>query len=132
MLTLHQLNNIINSNITLNTTSKIIQRITNKCSIYTFIIDFYKSNNIIEMNIFIIGLIYLNRYAKLKYLNYSNVKQVLETCLILAIKYCVDEYEITDSGPLESHVLKVIDWDLYVKECEYKHFEQLINSCIKD
>lgn len=132
MLTLHQLNNIINSNITLNTTSKIIQKITNKCSIYTFIIDFYKSNNIIEMNIFIIGLIYLNRYAKLKYLNYSNVKQVLETCLILAIKYCVDEYEITDSGPLENHVLKVIDWDLYVKECEYKHFEQLINSCIKD
>ena len=127
MLTLCQLNNILDSNITINNTSRIFQIITNKCSIYTFISDFYRNNIILEKSSFIIGLIYLNRYEKIKYLKYSNIKQLLETCLILAMKYTIDEYEITDSGPLEIHVLEVIDWNLHIDESEYNRFENLIN-----
>ena len=46
-----------------------------------------------------------------------------------ANKYCLD-FEITDSGPLESHVLNAIEWNLYVKDSEYEYFKNLINSYI--
>tara|TARA_Y100000992_G_scaffold302408_1_gene276437 strand:+ start:3670 stop:4071 length:402 start_codon:yes stop_codon:yes gene_type:complete len=129
MLTLSQINNILNSNVTINAPHKIFQKFTNRCSIYAFISDFYKCNKIFENSSVIVALIYLNRYTKVKSINYTNIKQLLETCLILANKYCLD-YEITDSGPLESHVLSSIEWNLYVKESEYEYFKNLINSHI--
>tara|TARA_X000001036_G_scaffold105005_2_gene98144 strand:+ start:4053 stop:4475 length:423 start_codon:yes stop_codon:yes gene_type:complete len=129
MLTLSQINNILNSDVTVNTSHKIFQKFTNRCFIHTFITEFYKCNEMFERSSVVVALIYLNRYTKVKSINYTNIKQLLETCLILANKYCLD-FEITDSGPLESHVLNSIEWNLYVKDSEYEYFKNLINSYI--
>lgn len=129
MLTLHQINNIIDSNITTNVSYKLISVITNKCFIYKFISDFYKYNELFDKNTVIIALIYLYRYKQKAELNCTNIKQVLETCLILANKYLLD-YEIVDSGPLEGHVLNVINWNLYISDNDYNHFKKVINSFV--
>lgn len=127
MLTLYQINNIIHSNVSCNTSSKIINSFlfTNKCFIYSFISNFYKNNKIFEKCTIVVAIIYLNRYNKICKLTYANIKPVLETCLILANKYCSD-LEIKDSGPLEAHLLSKIDWNLYILEEEYTYYEKLI------
>ena len=71
----------------------------------------------------------MNRYNKKCKLIYANIKLVLETCLILANKYCSD-FEIQDSGPLELHLLKAIDWNLYVSEEEYNFYKKSVKSLI--
>ncbi len=130
MLTLYQINNIIDSNVTVNTPNRLLKAITNKCFIYEFIVNFYKSNEFLDKNTVISALIYLHRYNQKKKLNCSNIKHVLETCLILANKYLVD-YEISSCGPLEGHVLNVIEWNLYISEKDYYHYKNNINSFIK-
>ena len=63
------------------------------------------------------------RYNKECKIIYANIKLVLETCLILANKYCTD-FEIQDSGPLELHLLKTIDWNLYISQDEYNYYHK--------
>jgi len=125
MLTLQQLNNIIDSNISCNVPHKILNVINGRCFIHTFITDFYKCNEALDKNTFIVALIYMYRYKQNSKLNFTNIKPVLETCLILANKYCSD-FEIKDSGPLEVHLLNKINWNLYVSEDEYNSFKQMI------
>jgi len=72
-------------------------------------------------------MIYMNRYNKICKLTYANIKPVLETCLILANKYCSD-LEIQGSGPLEVHLLNAINWKLYISEEEYKCYQKIILS----
>jgi len=127
MLTLQQLNNIIDSNVGCNVPRKIFNVISRKCFIHTFITNFYKSNQALDKNTFIIALIYMYRYKQNSKLNFTNIKPVLETCLILDNKYCSD-FEIKDSGPLEVHLLNKINWNLYVSENEYNSFKQMISE----
>ncbi len=130
MLTLYQINNIIKSNVSCNVSHKIISTLTNRCFIYSFITNFYKNNEIFDKRTIIVAIIYMNRYNKICKLTYTNIKPVLETCLILANKYCSD-LEIEDSGPLEIHLLEVIKWSLYISDEEYKYYENIIMSISK-
>lgn len=125
MLTLQQLNNIIDSNVSCNVPYRILSVFNNRCFIYSFITNFYKNNEILDKSTFIIALIYMYRYKQNSKLNFSNIKPVLETCLILANKYSSD-FEIKDSGPLELHLLNKINWNLYVSEKEYNLFKQMV------
>ena len=127
MLTLNQLNNIIDSNVSCNMSHKIMNLFNSRCFIYSLITNFYKYNDILDKNTVIIALIYMYRYNQNYKLNFTNIKPVLETCLILANKYCSD-FEIKDSGPLESHLLHTINWNLYVSENEYILFKQMISE----
>ncbi len=127
MLTLQQLNNIIDSNVACDVHHKIFNAINRKCFIHTFITNFYKSNQALDKSTFTIALIYMYRYKQKFKLNFTNIKPVLETCLILANKYCSD-FEIKDSGPLEVHLLNKINWNLYVSENEYNSFKQMISE----
>lgn len=130
MLTLHQINNIIDSEISLDISTKFVSKITNKCFIYSFIENFYKSNKIFDKETFVIALIYMNRYNTFLKLNNKNIKKILETCIILANKYS-SEYEIIESGPLELHFLNCINWNLYVSENEYNIYKSNIEKFIK-
>ena len=130
MLTLYQINNIIDSNVSCNLSYKIINIFTNKCYIYSFISNFYENNKIFDKYTIVLAIIYMNRYNKICKLTYANIKQVLETCLILANKYCLD-LEIEDSGPLEVHLLNELKWNLYVSEEEYDYYQKVIMSLIK-
>ena len=127
MLTLYQINNIIDSNVSRNVSHKIIGTLTNKCYIYSFITNFYKNNTLFDKCTNVVAMIYMNRYNKICKLTYSNIKPVLETCLILANKYCLD-LEIEDSGPLEAHLLNLINWKLYISEEEYNYYQKVIVS----
>lgn len=127
MLTLYQINNIIHSNVSCNVSHKIMNTFMNKCFIYSFISEFYKNNEIFDKCTIIAALIYMSRYNKICKITYSNIKPVLETCLILANKYCSD-LEIEDSGPLEAHLLNVIEWNLYISEKEYNEYKKVIKS----
>lgn len=125
MLTLNQLNNIIDSNVYCNVPYRILSVFNNRCFIYSFITNFYKNNEVLDKNTFIVALIYMYRYNEKCKLKFTNIKPVLETCLILANKYCSD-FEIEDSGPLELHLLNKINWNLYISENEYNSFKQMI------
>lgn len=125
MLTLEQLDNIIDSSVSSNVSYKILSLFKYRCFIYSFITNFYKYNDVLDKNTVIIALIYMYRYNQTSRLNFTNIKPVLETCLILANKYCSD-FEIKDSGPLESHLLIKINWNLYVSEDEYNSFRKTI------
>lgn len=127
MLTLYQINNIIDSNVSRNVSHKIICTFTNRCHIYSFISNFYKNNKIFDKCTIIAAMIYMNRYNKICKITYANIKPVLETCLILANKYCLD-LQIEDSGPLEVHLLNTINWNLYISEEEYDYYQKLIGS----
>ena len=127
MLTLQQLNNIIDSNVCCNIHHKIMNIINRKCFIHAFITNFYKSNQALDKSTFTIALIYMYRYNQNSKLNFTNIKPVLETCLILANKYLSD-FEIKDSGPLELHLLSKINWNLYVSENEYSSFKKIISE----
>tara|TARA_Y100000741_G_scaffold346058_1_gene312046 strand:+ start:3419 stop:3817 length:399 start_codon:yes stop_codon:yes gene_type:complete len=127
MLTLQQLNNIIDSDVSFNIPYKILSVLNNRCFIYSFITNFYKNNKLLDKNTFTIALIYMYRYKQNSKLNFSNIKPVLETCLILANKYCSD-FEIKDSGPLELYLLNKINWNLYISENEYNSFKQMISE----
>ena len=130
MLTLSQINNIIDVNVVIKPSFKMFQKLSNKCYIHSFITGFYKCNEIFDKkSSIIIALIYLNKYGQSNTVNSDNIKQLLETCLILSNKYCAD-YEINDSGIFEIDVLKTLSWNLYVDENEYTYFEKLINSYI--
>ncbi len=129
MLTLYQINNIIDSNISCNVSHKIISTFTNKCYIYSFISNFYKDNKVFDKCTIIVAMIYTNRYNKICKLTNANIKPVLETCLILANKYCSD-LEIQGSGPLEVHLLNTINWNLYISEEEYNYYQKVIMSLI--
>lgn len=127
MLTLYQINSIIHSNVSCNVSRKIISTFTNKCFIHSFISNFYKNNEIFDKRTIVVAMIYMNRYNKICKLTYTNIKPVLETCLILANKYCSD-LEIEDSGPLEVHLLNLIQWNLYFSGEEYDYYKNVIMS----
>lgn len=125
MLTLNQINNIIDTKVTCNMSNKIFYVFRNKCFIYSFITNFYKCNEELDKSTFIVALIYIQRYNQVRKLTSTNIKPVLETCLILANKYCTD-FEIKDSGPLEIHLLNTINWNLYITEEDFLHYENII------
>ena len=127
MLTLQQLNNIINSNVEYDVSTRLLSKFTNKCFICSFITNFYRCNPFLDKTALVAAIIYMYRYNKMCKLSFANIKPVLETCLILANKYCFD-FEITDSGPLEIHVLKTIDWKLYISNKEYDLYYNSIKT----
>jgi len=128
MLTLNQINDIIDSKISMNRHAKILNFFSSRCFIYDYIKNFYRCNENLDKSTFIVAIIYVQRYNKTCKLTSSNIKPVLETCLILANKYCID-YEIMDSGPLESHLLNSINWNLYVSEDEFNNYKNVIMTC---
>ena len=61
MLTLCQINNIIDSYVTIHTPRRFISPKRGKCFIYKFIHDFFKHNEVLDKSTVIIALIYLHR-----------------------------------------------------------------------
>jgi len=124
MLTMPQINNIIDVS---------IKNDKNTKGIYTMINQFFDTNNIFEKESIILTLIYLKRYKKnTNNINKNNIKDLIETCLILSNKFICD-FQISGSGPLENHVLDKINWNLYVYNDEYENVKKLtmLNSeCI--
>lgn len=124
MLTMSQINNIIDVS---------IKNDKNTKGIYTMINQFFDINNIFEKESIILTLIYLKRYKKnTNNINKNNIKDLIETCLILSNKFICD-FQISGSGPLENHVLDKINWNLYVCNDEYENVKKLtmLNSeCI--
>tara|TARA_B100000795_G_scaffold215035_1_gene168837 strand:- start:145 stop:528 length:384 start_codon:yes stop_codon:yes gene_type:complete len=124
MLTMSQINNIIDVS---------IKNDKNTKGIYTMINQFFDTNNIFEKESIILTLIYLKRYKKnTNNINKNNIKDLIETCLILSNKFICD-FQISGSGPLENHVLDKINWNLYVCNDEYENVKKLtmLNSeCI--
>ena len=124
MLTMPQINNIIDVS---------IKNDKNTKGIYTMINQFFDINNIFEKESIILTLIYLKRYKKnTNNINKNNIKDLIETCLILSNKFICD-FQISGSGPLENHVLDKINWNLYVCNDEYENVKKLtmLNSeCI--
>ena len=115
MLTILQINDILNVTIDNNSKTK---------GIYNMITEFFRDNDILEKESIIITLIYLKRYKDSNcIINNKNLKDLIETCLILSNKFICD-FEISGSGPLENHVLDKINWNLYV---DYKEFEHIRN-----
>ena len=119
-----QINNIIDVS---------IKNDKNTKGIYTMINQFFDINNIFEKESIILTLIYLKRYKKnTNNINKNNIKDLIETCLILSNKFICD-FQISGSGPLENHVLDKINWNLYVCNDEYENVKKLtmLNSeCI--
>lgn len=124
MLTMPQINNIIDVS---------IKNDKNTKGIYTMINQFFDINNIFEKDSIILTLIYLKRYKQnTNNINKNNIKDLIETCLILSNKFICD-FQISGSGPLENHVLDKINWKLYVDNDEYENVKKItmLNSeCI--
>ena len=94
---------------------------------YNMINDFFKDNNIFETDSIILTLIYLRRYKDSNcIINSKNLKDLIETCLILSNKFMCD-FEILGSGPLENQVLNKIDWNLYVNDEEFQNVKKITN-----
>lgn len=124
MLTMPQINNIIDVS---------IKNDKNTKGIYTMINQFFDINNIFEKDSIILTLIYLKRYKQnTNNINKNNIKDLIETCLILSNKFICD-FQISGCGPLENHVLDKINWKLYVDNDEYENVKKItmLNSeCI--
>lgn len=113
MLTVLQINNILDVS---------IKPDRNTRGIYSMIENFFNVNEIFEKNSIILTLIYLQRYKDSDcVINSKNVRDLIETCLILSNKFMCD-FHISGSGPLENHVLDKINWNLYVGNVEYERY----------
>ncbi len=119
MITIKNINKILNYSFKENKNTR---------KIYIMIEDFFKDNNIFETDSIILTLIYLRRYKDSNcVINSKNLKDLVETCLILSNKFICD-FEIMGSGPLENQVLNKINWNLYVDYEEFQHVKKLTNS----
>ncbi len=118
MLTISNINNILDFS---------IREDRNTRGIYDMINGFFKDNNIFETDSIILTLIYLRRYKDSNcVINNKNLKDLIETCLILSNKFICD-VEILGSGPLENQVLNKINWNLYVDYEEFQHVKKITN-----
>ena len=118
MLTISNINNILDFS---------LREDKNTKRIYNMINGYFKDNNIFETDSIILTLIYLRRYKDSKcVINNKNLKDLIETCLILSNKFMCD-FEILGSGPLENQVLNKINWNLYVDYEEFQHVKKITN-----
>jgi len=118
MLTISNINNILDFS---------LREDKNTKRIYNMINGYFKDNNIFEADSIILTLIYLRRYKDSKcVINNKNLKDLIETCLILSNKFMCD-FEILGSGPLENQVLNKINWNLYVDYEEFQHVKKITN-----
>ena len=118
MLTISNINNILDFS---------LREDKNTKRIYDMIKGYFKDNNIFETDSIILTLIYLRRYKDSKcVINNKNLKDLIETCLILSNKFMCD-FEILGSGPLENQVLNKINWNLYVDYEEFQHVKKITN-----
>ena len=118
MLSVSDINKILNMNLK-------HDKYTNR--IYYEVSEFYRDNEFLERNNIIICLIYINRYKSKKEITEKNIKNLIETCLILSSKF-ISDCEIIGRGPMETEFLENINWDLFVDEEEYKLFSDLFYS----
>jgi len=99
----------------------------NTKGIFNMISNFFKDNNIFEIDSIVLTLIYLRRYKDSNcVINSKNLKDLIETCLILSNKFICD-FEIQGSGPLENQVLNKINWNLYVDYEEFQRVKKITN-----
>jgi len=116
MLTVSQINNILNIDIK-------NDRCTRK--VYNTINEFYNLNECFEKESLIISMIYLYRYNNYAKITNKNIKDLIETCLILSNKF-ISDTEISGCGPLELEILEKIKWKLFVDLEEYDKFKKII------
>jgi hypothetical protein len=116
MLTVSQINDILHIDIKSDKNTK---------KIYNSINEFYEYNTCFDKCSLIIGIIYLNRYNNNAKITNKNIKDLIESCLILSNKFISDN-EILGCGPLESEILEKIKWNLFINKEEYDKFEKLI------
>ena len=70
-------------------------------------------------------MIYLDRYNNNAKITNKNIKDLIESCLILSNKFISDN-EILGCGPLELEILEKIEWKLFIDTDEYNKFEKII------
>ena len=116
MLTVSQINNILNIDIKSDRHTK---------KIYNTINEFYECNKCFDKNSLIISMIYLYRYNNNVKITNKNIKNLIESCLILSNKFISDN-EIIGRGPLEIEILEKIEWNLFINTEEYNKFEKII------
>ena len=116
MLTVSQINNILNIDIKNNRHTK---------KIYDSINKFYDCNECFDKSSLIISIIYLDRYNNNVKITNNNIKDLIESCLILSNKFISDN-EILGCGPLELEILEKIEWKLFIDIDEYNKFEKII------
>ena len=81
MLTLNQINDIIDSKISMNRPTKILNLFNNRCFIYDYIKNFYRYNENLDKSTIIVAIIYVQRYNKVCKLTSSNhYKNVIMAC----------------------------------------------------
>jgi hypothetical protein len=116
MLTVSQINDILHIGIKSNKNTEKIYNAINK---------FYEYNTCFDKSSLIISIIYLDRYNNNAKITNKNIKDLIESCLILSNKFISDN-EILGRGPLELEILEKIKWNLFVNKQEYDKFEKLI------
>ena len=79
--------------------------------------DFYNKNSI-EEAIFIISLIYIQRFYSKDKISSRNLDEVIRSCLSLANKFLLD-CEIKTSTKMETDVITKLNWNLFVSKEEY-------------
>ena len=119
MLTISNINNILDFS---------FKDDKNTRGIYKMILNLFEDNDIFESDSIILTLIYLRRYKNSNsVINNKNIKDLIETCLILSNKFMCD-FEISGRGPLEQQVLNKINWKLYVDNDEFESVKSITNS----
>jgi hypothetical protein len=116
MLTVSQINNILNIDIKSDRHTK---------RVYNIINEFYDCNECFDRSSLIISMIYLDRYNNNAKITNKNIKDLIESCLILSNKFISDN-EILGHGPLELEILEKIEWKLFINAEEYDKFRKII------
>lgn len=74
--------------------------------------------NCIEESIFIISLIYLQRFYSNNKISSRNLDEVIISCISLANKFLLD-CQINTNTRLEYDIIKKLNWCLFVNKEEY-------------
>jgi hypothetical protein len=71
-----------------------------------------------KMPSLIVSLIYLKKYSKINKVTNENIVNIFTSCIILANKF-LEDINIHSKNINELHIIKTLDWNLFVSEDEY-------------
>lgn len=112
-----------------------------KISLYDYISRIQKYS-LYEKNTMILSLVYIDRICELNNFNltFNNIHRIFFISILIAIKYNEDAiysnkfyseiagFPLKELNLMEHYFVKLIDFNLFVSENEYKKYEEYLNS----
>ena len=90
--------------------------------------EFYTRDDFFTQEDLNIAMIYLHRYQiSGGVININNIKELIETCLILSSKFNKD-VSLIERGVFEDKIIETLNWNLFVTPEDYNKYELLFRS----